>query len=892
MPLARSHSKPDATSHEQPRVRGSNKHSIAASSGAGQEHGWIKEEETATRADRQHHHQRRQLLRVDDELLTEEDEEDLLPLDVAPLTLRRSNTDIVVYSPRHGHGGNSPRDDVLDFEVWTKDEKEILALRPTDFAVIGKIGGENAGVGGAYHVQDSHGRRWVFKPADEEGYTKLEEHETAIIADDGDSRSRKNSLSDGTHNASAPAVEGAPGRVIMYEGRVPLKQGVRYGEQVQKEVGAARRVCRVARGDVLFVLALHYSNWLLFVLGGCLPPGPRQLRGRAAHLHAGGAVGPKAKRRGPRPGIEGWLAYLMKFGCVPRLGQPSPTVSSLVRRTVLTNVASFFKAGTLTTLDADATIGSLQEFAEHVNNAEEMGSSAFPVEDVHRIGVLDIRLLNLDRHLGNILVANAPDGSGSKYHLVPIDHGYCLPDFRNISDTNFEWMYFRQAKQPFSQQTLQYIRALDPQRDVLLLKQLGIRDESVLSNVIATLLLKQSAERGLSLYHIADMVQRSGFREKKSVLENIIDRALVLCPIEDGSGAGVYSTQKPTEAGASPSSASANSFGSFSALSRSSTGGSSSGSDSSGGFASFGDMQYATSISNNSSSSNISMTTFSSSASSMVTRPPAAPAPQGSKDTGRFRGTSPLAMAQDAPSAPVAVSRGGTAEHSDSSTPRKQRARVIRVEKGVAQGPTLEVSDDDDLEEEKAWALLDEESDRKDKQRLQRLRNDSEKRVRSDSEKRAREGERRVRNESTNSAVSDATDTSAEITIDTADVRLKSGANTPRAHTTFLPSPLSSTQAQSPAHSPFDGPHSSRNSSKKGGRRSFSFSGPPSSSSTQLVQAGPQPQSQPLWVHRFLRVVLELISAHLDTAFPDAKKPQASGLDKVFAKNPQATSLD
>lgn len=33
-----------------------------------------------------------------------------------------------------------------------------------------------------------------------------------------------------------------------------------------------------------------------------------------------------------------------------------------------------------------------------------MGASRFSVQDVHRIGILDIRLVNTDRHAGNILV--------------------------------------------------------------------------------------------------------------------------------------------------------------------------------------------------------------------------------------------------------------------------------------------------------------------------------------------------------------------------------------------------------------------------------------------------------------------------------------------------------
>ncbi|GMQ01781.1 hypothetical protein CsSME_00048299 [Camellia sinensis var. sinensis] len=47
-------------------------------------------------------------------------------------------------------------------------------------------------------------------------------------------------------------------------------------------------------------------------------------------------------------------------------------------------------------------IGSLQMFMENHGSCEDMGSSAFPVEEAHKISVLDIRMANADRHAGNI----------------------------------------------------------------------------------------------------------------------------------------------------------------------------------------------------------------------------------------------------------------------------------------------------------------------------------------------------------------------------------------------------------------------------------------------------------------------------------------------------------
>ena len=42
--------------------------------------------------------------------------------------------------------------------------------------------------------------------------------------------------------------------------------------------------------------------------------------------------------------------------------------------------------------------GSLQEFVESHDIVGNMGSNQFDVEEVHKIGILDIRILNCDRN--------------------------------------------------------------------------------------------------------------------------------------------------------------------------------------------------------------------------------------------------------------------------------------------------------------------------------------------------------------------------------------------------------------------------------------------------------------------------------------------------------------
>lgn len=72
-----------------------------------------------------------------------------------------------------------------------------------------------------------------------------------------------------------------------------------------------------------------------------------------------------------------------------------------------------------------AKLGSLQKFMENNGSCEDMGPGAFPVKEVQKISVLDIRLANADRHAGNILLSKGEDG---RTVLIPIDHGYCLPE--------------------------------------------------------------------------------------------------------------------------------------------------------------------------------------------------------------------------------------------------------------------------------------------------------------------------------------------------------------------------------------------------------------------------------------------------------------------------------
>lgn len=167
-------------------------------------------------------------------------------------------------------------------------------------------------------------------------------------------------------------------------------------------------------------------------------------------------------------------------------------------------------------------IGSLQKFAKNCGSCEDMGPRAFPVDEVHKISVLDIRLANADRHAGNILVQKY--GEEGRIVLIPIDHGYCLPE--NFEDCTFDWLYWPQAHQPYSSETLDYIRSLDAEQDIELLKFHGwdLSLECARTLSISTMLLKKGAERGLTPFAIGSVMCRETLK-KESGIEQIVREA-------------------------------------------------------------------------------------------------------------------------------------------------------------------------------------------------------------------------------------------------------------------------------------------------------------------------------------------------------------------------------
>lgn len=167
----------------------------------------------------------------------------------------------------------------------------------------------------------------------------------------------------------------------------------------------------------------------------------------------------------------------------------------------------------------EVKLGSLQQFATNECASWDVGPASFSVADVHRIGMFDIRTFNTDRHGGNLLCRKAAQPSGKvQYDLVPIDHAYCFPTA--LGEANWEWLYWPQAKVPFSEEELRYIDSIDVEADAALLTRLGLSHEAVRVYRITTTFLKRGAAAGLTLFELGKLCYR-GRNDTVSQLETL-----------------------------------------------------------------------------------------------------------------------------------------------------------------------------------------------------------------------------------------------------------------------------------------------------------------------------------------------------------------------------------
>lgn len=100
---------------------------------------------------------------------------------------------------------------------------------------------------------------------------------------------------------------------------------------------------------------------------------------------------------------------------------------------------------------------------------------------------------------------------------------YCSTQFE---DCTFDWLYWPQTRKPYSPDTIEYIKSLDAEEDIALLKFHGwdLPLEYARTLHISTMLLKKGVERGLTPFDIGNIMCRETLN-KESIIEEIVQEA-------------------------------------------------------------------------------------------------------------------------------------------------------------------------------------------------------------------------------------------------------------------------------------------------------------------------------------------------------------------------------
>jgi hypothetical protein len=139
-------------------------------------------------------------------------------------------------------------------------------------------------------------------------------------------------------------------------------------------------------------------------------------------------------------------------------------------------------------------------FIKWVPNAREMTATEqmqLINEDRQVISILDMRLGNYDRNVGNVLV----DKEGK---LVPIDHDYTFTSYKRYAGACY-------GNQPLSQKCQDYILNLDLNRDIAILREFDVPENEIENFVIRTIFLKLAAEANrkspIKIGHIEEIIE-------------------------------------------------------------------------------------------------------------------------------------------------------------------------------------------------------------------------------------------------------------------------------------------------------------------------------------------------------------------------------------------------
>ena len=231
---------------------------------------------------------------------------------------------------------------------------------------------------------------------------------------------------------------------------------------------------------------------------------------KPAALEAAARLNPKGHTSGAKEGFapeHGYLREVFAAEVGAFAGVPETVEVAVPGRLLGLSAAGGDEAASYT--------ASAQAFVPGCSQSWDSGPGGYSTEDVHRIGILDLRLLNCDRHGGNILVKDSVRDAEGKRRLVPIDHGYTLPT--HIADLDYEWQHWPQSKKAFSDELLAYVAAIDVEAEVAAAERCGIEADAIALFKAATLVVQIGCAQGLTLSELAAFFRRERVTEESGL---------------------------------------------------------------------------------------------------------------------------------------------------------------------------------------------------------------------------------------------------------------------------------------------------------------------------------------------------------------------------------------
>lgn len=174
--------------------------------------------------------------------------------------------------------------------------------------------------------------------------------------------------------------------------------------------------------------------------------------------------------------------------------------------TYLTGSSGTSPSAVLSHQDLVKKVGSFQEYIHAECTMDDISPSKISVDEVHKIAILDIRIMNADRNVANIMCQRVPEDPDT-FRLIPIDHGYSLRTKCDVAWFDWCWLDWPQTKQPLSKASRDYVLGLDIEADVRLMQErLNMQDDVLDYFRSSCQVLKAGVRAGLTLYEVASEI--------------------------------------------------------------------------------------------------------------------------------------------------------------------------------------------------------------------------------------------------------------------------------------------------------------------------------------------------------------------------------------------------